>query len=45
VHLHGAAGDALADSDHGQIGITASAVIAAARTLFNRARGRRFAKR
>ncbi len=42
VHLHGAAGDVLAGGDHGQIGITASEVIAAARTLFNRARiGRR----
>ncbi len=42
VHLHGAAADELAGANHGQIGITASEVIAAARTLFNRARhGRR----
>ena len=38
VHLHGAAGDELAAGAHGPIGITASEVIAAARTLFNRAR-------
>ena len=38
VHLHGAAGDELAGANHGQIGITASEVIGAARTLFNRAR-------
>jgi hydroxyethylthiazole kinase-like uncharacterized protein yjeF len=36
VHLHGAAGDALAAS-RGQIGITASECIAAARCLFNEA--------
>ena len=37
VHLHGAAGDALA-SANGPVGLTASDVIAAARTLFNRER-------
>ena len=37
VHLHGAAGDALA-AGHGQIGMTASECITAARKLFNAAR-------
>ena len=37
VHLHGAAGDAVA-AENGQTGITASECIAAARRLFNRAR-------
>ena len=37
VHLHGAAGDALA-AGHGQIGMTASECITAARELFNAAR-------
>ncbi len=37
VHLHGAAGDALA-AEEGQVGITASRCIAAARKLFNQAR-------
>jgi NAD(P)H-hydrate repair Nnr-like enzyme with NAD(P)H-hydrate dehydratase domain len=40
VHLHGAAGDAIAAA-HGQIGITASECIAAARNLFNTAQFRR----
>ena len=38
VHLHGAAGDALAAGPQGLVGITASEVIAGARTLFNRER-------
>jgi hydroxyethylthiazole kinase-like uncharacterized protein yjeF len=39
VHLHGAAGDALAAAQ-GQLGITASECIAAARKLFNQAQTR-----
>jgi ADP-dependent NAD(P)H-hydrate dehydratase / NAD(P)H-hydrate epimerase len=38
VHLHGAAGDALAAGAHGPIGMTATDVVTAARTLFNRER-------
>ena len=38
VHLHGAAGDEIAAARHGAVGITASDVITAARTLFNRER-------
>ena len=38
VHLHGAAGDALAAGAHGLVGMTASDVITAARALFNRER-------
>jgi NAD(P)H-hydrate repair Nnr-like enzyme with NAD(P)H-hydrate dehydratase domain len=39
VHLHGAAGDALAAA-RGPVGITASDCIAAARDVFNRAQSR-----
>ena len=38
VHLHGAAADAAVQSGSGPIGLTASEVIVAARTLFNRER-------
>jgi hydroxyethylthiazole kinase-like uncharacterized protein yjeF len=40
VHLHGAAGDELVSAGTGPAGITASEVIAAARTVFNRERAR-----
>jgi hypothetical protein len=39
VHLHGAAADSLVAGGTGPIGITASEVIAAARTLLNRQSG------
>lgn len=41
VHLHGTAADMLAIEVEGQVGITASGVICAAPTVFNRARSRR----